>query len=359
MNPRAQVGLACRQAILDGWATPEHVARLNEVADFTTRAFDGPLTFAPVDVDRRAEAKLARFAEGLDVLLVCHGAPRVTAAVLAAAPTVRMVGELEGDRFAGRVDLDAATRSGVIVVDTNHGSSQPVAEWALALCVLGLRHAGRWTRALFADEPAVRDRTRTHRELTGKRVGLVGLGHIAYRLIELLAPFHVDLVAHDPFAPRELADALDVTFAPLDVVLASSDVVVVLTPLTDATRGMLGDRELALLRPGSVFVNVSRGAVVQTDALVRRLREDDVTACLDVLDPEPIPVGHPLRHLSNVVLSPHVASGTEEDRVHLFSLMVDEVLRFLRGEEPRAQLTARVRQGRAPQSAIIPTGTAP
>ncbi|HZC25887.1 MAG TPA: NAD(P)-dependent oxidoreductase [Actinopolymorphaceae bacterium] len=343
---RPRVGVACDPKIRSRYLAPADLARLETVADVVVADFTGPSSYRdePPPSDPAAEQRLAAFAAGLDALVVCHGAPTVDEAVLASAPSLRVVGDLEGDRFGARVDVEAARARGVLVVDTSHGSSYPVAEWALALMVLGVRDVGRWAR-------------RT--ELTGRRVGLVGFGHIAWRLVELLRPFGVaEVTAHDPYAPRELADALDVTFAPLDVVLGS-EIVVCLAPLTPATRGMLGARELDLLAPGSVFVNVSRGAVVDSDALVERLRRGDVVGCLDVFDPEPVPADSPVRLLPNVFLSPHVAGTTVESRHRFFHLMVDELVRTFAGAEPRSVLTSRVvsgRRGQPPDVVATPEG---
>ncbi len=126
-------------------------------------------------------------------------------------------------------------------------------------------------------------------ELTGKTVGLIAVGNVGRRLLELLAPFHVHVLAYDLGAPDVLANAYGIDLTSLDVALAESDVVINLVPQTAATTGMLGVRELALLKPGTVFVNVSRGAVADTAALIERLRDGDIIACLDVVDPEPLP----------------------------------------------------------------------
>ena len=118
--------------------------------------------------------------------------------------------------------------------------------------------------------------------------------------------------------------------------------VFVLVPETSTTVGMLGEAELALLRPGAVFVNVSRGKVVDAAALLDRLRRGDVIACLDVFDPEPLPLDSPLVDLPNVFCTPHIAGVTEESRRRFFSLMVDECLRHFDGLEPLYELTPQV-----------------
>lgn len=344
-DPR--VGIACHSRVRETFLDGTDLARLEDVADVKFADFQGDSsTSAPPAADPAAEARLSEFAVDLDALVVCHGAPRVTADVLQSAPRLRVLGELEGDRFAGRIDVDAATARGIPVVDTTHGSSYPVAEWALALAILGLRGAGRWFREVVSGRPPAARAPEAIRELTGRRVGLIGFGHIAWRLVELLRPFQVPILAYDPYAPRELADALGISFAPLDEVFHGSDVVVCLAPLTPRTRGMIGAGELELLRPGSVFVNVSRGPVVDSGALARRLSRGDIYACLDVFDPEPLSPDNELVGMPNVFCSPHIAGVTAESRTRFFSLMVDELLRFFSGAEPRAQLTDRVVAGR-------------
>lgn len=328
------------------------LARLRTFADVRIEAFDAPSSVEAVpDYDVDAEARLIRLATESDALVVTHGSPRVTAAVLDAAPRVRFVGELEGDRFFGRIDVDAAQERGVTVVDTTHGSSWPVAEYALALAVFGLRDTGRFIRKMYdhvtvgnarTDEP---ERV-SNRELTGRRVGLIGFGHIGWRLVELLRPFRVEIIAYDPYAPRELAEVCDVDFTDLDSVMATSDVVVCLAPLMDGTRGMIQEKHLRLMADGSTFVSVSRGPVIDSDALLTVAREGRIIFCLDVFEPEPIPSDSPFRDLPNVLLTPHLAGRTDECRPRYFALMVDELHRQFVGHEPRAQATSRGGAGR-------------
>lgn len=349
---RPVVAIALRADLRQTMIGAADIDRLATHAEVRIEAFDGVVhTYEEPPPDAGAERRLAAFAADADVLVVTHGAPRVTAAVLDTCPRLRLVGELEGDRFAGRIDVAAASERGIVVVDTTHGSSLPVAEFALALAIMGLRDAGRYVRALSdgADVPSAArgdDARLTNRDLTGRRVGLIGFGHIGWRLVELLAPFRVEVTAYDPYAARELGDALGVSFGSLDAVLAGSDVLVCLAPLTPSSRGLLTERHLRLLRPGSVFVNVSRGGVVDTAGLVTVAEEGRVVFGLDVLDPEPVPVGHRLRELPNVTLTPHLAGTTDDCVPRFFALMVDEIVRQLSGLEPRAQLTPRVVAGR-------------
>jgi phosphoglycerate dehydrogenase-like enzyme len=139
-----------------------------------------------------------------------------------------------------------------------------------------------------------------------------------------------------------VADVYGFVLTSLEVVLCQSDVIVSLVPLTPRTRHMIGERELELVQPGAAIVNVSRGAVIDSDALVAGLRHGDVTAALDVFDPEPIPPGHPIRKLPNVFLTPHIAGVSAANGPRCFRLMIDELDRFFHGLETLYDLTPRV-----------------
>lgn len=353
---RPRVGLACNEDVRRVYIDAADVARLETFAEFSYNGFSVASGLeGPPPPDAKAEAELAEFASGLDALLVCHGAPHVSEAVLEAAPRLSLLGELEGDRFAYRLDLEAASRRGVRVVDTSHGSSWPAAEWALGLALVGLRNAGASFRRMIAHENAfvpVLERSGPgfeNAELSHKRVGLIGFGYIGRRLAELLRPFQVECRVYDPFVPRALAEPYGVEFGPIEKVL-KSDVVFVLVPLTASTEKMLGSAELDQLNSGCVFVNVSRGKVVDADALLARLQRGDIVACLDVFDPEPLPDASPLVELANVFVSPHIAGVTGESRRRFFSLMVDECRRHFDGLEPWSELTSGIVRQRTPPS---------
>ncbi|TDE08254.1 NAD(P)-dependent oxidoreductase [Jiangella asiatica] len=349
----------------DEMLAPADLDRLRQLADVRLVEFGAPSTIeAAPALDPAEEERLADAARSSSALVVAHGSPCVTEAVLASADLLGFVGELEGDRFGGRIDVEAASRRGISVVDTTHGSSGPVAEFALALAILGLRDTWRYARRLQAGN-AVQPTARTepdrlvNNELNACTVGLVGFGNIGWRLVELLRPFGCPVLAYDPFAPRQLAPAMGVSFArSLETVFSACDVVVSLVPLTPATTRLIRGDLLRRMRPGAVFVNVSRGGVVDTDEMVAVATEDRHVFCLDVLEPEPIPVGHPLRALPNVFLTPHLAGATGQSRRRFFQFMVDELVRHFSGLEPHAQLTADVLAGRGVRtSAAVPSSS--
>lgn len=211
------------------------------------------------------------------------------------------------------VDLEAATRAGVLVTVTRGAPDRPVAEGALTL-MLALGHqvvnkdrltrAGRWDDRHDWMGVELRDRT----------IGIVGLGGIGRELARLLGSFRVAaLLACDPFADPEAARAVGVELVPLDRLLRESDFISIHCPLTAETRGLIGERELALMKPSAFLVNTARGPVVDQDALVAALRERRIRgAALDVFRDEPIPPADPLLALENVILTPHAIALTEE-----------------------------------------------
>jgi phosphoglycerate dehydrogenase-like enzyme len=362
MGGRPKVVLALDGAGHDEFLGRDDLERLAQFAEIVYAAIpEGHGTpWFRANQDPRAVAAVRAVLGDADALVVCHGAPRVDAALLDAAPRLRFVGELEGDRFAARIDVEEAWRRGIVAVDTTNGSSYPVSEWALALLLVSMRSGGYYFRRLLETRTLTHRERRApvpERELWGATVGLIGCGHIGRRLISFLRPFGCEIRVCDPYLSPEMADALGFTLTSLEGVLAHSDAVVCLAPLTPGTEHLLGRQELDLLRPGTSFVNVSRGAVVDTDALVERLRRGDITAGLDVFDPEPIPVDHPIKALPNVFLTPHIASHTEATRKRFFTLMVDELKRFFEGDRPLFELTPRALANRraAPVEAGVTT----
>lgn len=359
MSGKLKVGLACNAGYVKRGIKDHEVDRLKEFATLQIREFDEFSDwYSPPESSPEVVADFIDFASGVDAMIVCHGAPRVTGEILDAVPSMRLVGELEGDRFAQRIDVEACVERGVKAVDTTHASSLPVSEWALAMMMMGLKNVGAHYRRLITDQEWGTGYQRTHEpdfqmmgDLTGRTVGLIGGGNIARRLIELLVPFRVDILLHDPYLPRELADALNFTMTSLENVMSMPDVVVCLVPHTPATEGMLGAKELGWIRSGAVFVNVSRGQVVQSDALIERLRKNDIYACLDVFDPEPVPTDSPIRDLWNVFLTPHIASTTDGTGISFFGEMVDELRRFQLGHDTKHDLMPRTlanRRGEEP-----------
>ena len=240
-NGRPKVLVACSQRVRDTYLPPVEVERLEKLADWKWFASEGGGIYHSNSNPEDAARFRAEIGD-CDALVISDGCPTIDAAVLAAAPRLRLIGELEGDRFASRIDLDAAWERGIRTVDVTNGSSYPVAEWALGLILICLRNGGAFFRQIIAGnttrDPA--EMARIQGRLERKRVGLIGCGHMGRRLLKLLRPFENEIWVHDPYLPREMAEALGFVQTSLDNVLSQCDVIVCLVPLTPKTRGMLG-----------------------------------------------------------------------------------------------------------------------
>ncbi len=235
------------------------------------------------------------------------------------------------------VDLAAANELGIIV---GHGATPEnflgMAE-ATVMLILMLMYQPRETEAVLRDRrrrPRSTPKDVWARMLRGRTVGLVGLGRIARGVVERLSGFGVNLVACDPFVGRDQAPE-GVKMTDLDTLLRSSDIVAVLVSITPESRGMLGERELALMKPSAYLVNTSRGEAIDEAALYRALREKSIAgAALDSFAVEPLPDDSPLRQLDNVILTPHMVGHTQDAFVSFPPAAVENITRILRGEPP-------------------------
>lgn len=352
-DDRPHVLLSCSKSVRQGYFSPVELERLETFATWDWCPGEGGGIYGTEENEEKTAALCEKLG-ATDALVVCHGAPRLDGALMDRAPRLKFIGDLEGDRFAARIDLEAAWERDIRTVDTTNGSSYPVAEWALGLILVSMRQAGGHFRRMIAGQTR-RDPQLMGKiagSLMGKRVGLIGCGHMGRRLIKLLRPFETEIWVHDPYLPGEMAEVVGFVQTSLDNLLSQCDVVVCVAPLTPATKGLLGTRELELLRSGAVFVNVSRGAIVDSAALIARLKRGDITAGLEVFDPEPVPSDSEILQLDNVFISPHFSGLSGDAYPHFFRLMVDELERFFAGHETWYDLTSRSlanRRGEKPQ----------
>ena len=212
------------------------------------------------------------------------------------------------------VAVEAATRRRVPVLITPRANLRSVAEHVFALALAVSRNLVRADSYVREGRFAERD-SLVGRELFGQTLGVIGLGRIGEEVARMgAAGFGMQVLGYDPFVDEKLVRAKGIQpVDSLDELLPTCDFVSVHVPLTEETRGLLGDRELSLMRPGSVLVQAARGGVVDEDALVEALRDGPLAgAGIDVFEEEPPPADHPLLALENVVLSPHTAASTRQ-----------------------------------------------
>ena len=232
------------------------------------------------------------------------------------------------------VDIAEATRRGIAVCNTPDAPTVSTAEHAVTLILMVAKNVKRAEARLrqgggdyYARHEAI--------ELDGKTLGLVGLGRIARRVATICEGLGMQVMAFDPFLPETAFPASVARAASLEGLLGVADVVSLHVPLSDATRGMFGAEQFAQLKPGAVFVNTARGGLVDGDALLGALEDGRLFgAGLDVTEPEPLPADHPLLHRDDVVVTPHVASGTAESKVRIFRAAFAQVVQGLSGQRP-------------------------
>lgn len=265
-----------------------------------------------------------------ELIAQAHGAEGVIAGVepydsevLAALTALRCIARCGAG--VDNVDLTAAVRRRITVVNTPDVPTQAVAELAVALMLAlsrdlvrqhDLMRARRWERV-------------DARLLAGRMIGIVGFGRIGRRVAELLAPFRVRLVATDPRIDEKQARELAVSVAPLPEVLRAADIVTIHAGETAAVP-LIGEKELSMMRPTARILNLARGELVDHDALVRALKTGKLAgAALDVYSEEPY--RGELCDLPNVILTPHSATLTRETRAAMEKEAVDKLLRCLAG----------------------------
>ncbi len=235
------------------------------------------------------------------------------------------------------VDIDEATRRGVLVVNTPDGPTVSTAEHTMALLFTVAKtigpHQDRLRRATGGYAIAS-----TATELDGLTIGLLAYGRIARRVARIAAGVGMRVLVCDPYLDPGGVDADDPA-APdvvdFDQLLARSDVLSLHCPLTDETERLLDRQAFARCKPGVIFLNAARGGLVDHDALVEALDAGRVRAAgLDVTDPEPLDPDHTLLHRENVVVTPHIASSTEVGRDRMLSMAIEQALQVLDGERP-------------------------
>jgi len=233
------------------------------------------------------------------------------------------------------VDVEACTREGIAVVNQSGGNREGVAEHALAMMLTLSKRIVETDRRMRVG-PGIPRNQYIGRELNNRTLGIVGIGNVGSRLAELCRGlFHMRVLAYDQYLSAEQVRARGAEKAELDDLLAQADYVSVHCPLTRETRGMLGEREFALMRPDAYFITTARGFIHDESALAAALAAKEIAgAGLDVWEDEPPPHDHPLLQYDNVLASPHTAGATEESRENMARFAAEQVLGILDGNRP-------------------------
>jgi phosphoglycerate dehydrogenase-like enzyme len=275
------------------------------------------------------EGDLAARLADFDIVMAMRERTPFTRALLGRLPKLRLL-ITAGMRNAS-IDMKAAAERGIIVCGTA-GLPYPTAElaWGLILALM---------RRIPAEDRAVRDgrwQTTVGLGLNGKTLGVLGLGTLGSRAARVGGAFEMQVLAWSANLTAERAAEVGATLVSKDELLARSDIVSIHLVLGERTRGLIGARELGLMKRTAYLVNTSRGPIVDEAALVRALRDGTIAgAGLDVFDTEPLPKDHPFRSLPNTVIAPHLGYVTEETYRIFYGQAVEDIQAFLRGEPVR------------------------
>lgn len=234
------------------------------------------------------------------------------------------------------VDVDEATRRNLPVVFTPYGPTESTAEHALMLMLAVCRKVVFLDRETRSGNFHIRDRV-VGKELLGAHLGVIGFGHIGQRLAEMcMKALDMPVCVYDPYVDKETIEAQGAQACDtLDELMAKAEIVSIHCPSTESTHNLIGKEELAALGPQGILINASRGAIVDESALIEALQTGMIAgAGLDVYQPEPPDKNNPLFKLDNVVLTPHLASFTDQGRRRMGLMVVEDVIKVLKDENP-------------------------
>jgi D-3-phosphoglycerate dehydrogenase len=311
-----------RVLVADGLAE-EGLTRLREAGDVVVRS-------------GLSDVELADLLPGVEALIV-RSATRVTAGTLKRAAQLRVIAR--AGVGVDNIDVDAATRQGILVLNTPESSTIAAAEHTMAMLLAMVRHipqahaaatAGRWTRDGL-----------TGTELSGKTLGIIGLGKIGSEVARRAVAFGMRVRAYDPYVTEERARRLGVELGTWDDILGDCEVLTLHVPLGQETRALIGRTELARMKRGALLVNCARGGLVDEDALREALDEGHLGgAALDVFAQEPPPEGYPLLSHPRVIITPHLGGSTQEAQRSIAVDIAEQVLAALRGEPVHGAVNA-------------------
>ena len=284
---------------------------------------------------RMPEGELLEAVADADALIV-RSETQVTAAVIEAGARLQVVGR--AGVGVDNVDLNAATRRGIAVVNAPTGNTIAAAEHTIAIMLSLARNIPqanaslrneKWNRSVFIGT-----------EVKGKTLGIIGLGRVGSEVAKRALGMEMRVLGYDPYLVPERAARLGVEIAAFNDLLAESDFLTLHTPLTDTTKSLIGPKELAMMKPSARLVNVARGGLVDEAALVEALDGERLAgAALDVFVDEPLQDFAIAQH-PKIVCTPHLGASTEEAQAGVTLEVVDQVLTVLRGQPARFTVNA-------------------
>lgn len=268
--------------------------------------------------------------------LAVRSQTQVTRDVIAAGKKLQIIGR--AGVGIDNIDVEAATQRGIIVVNAPTGNTVSAAEHAIALMFALARNVpqanaslkkGEWRRSEFMGT-----------EIRGKTLGLVGLGNVGSEVARRVRGLEIKLIGHDPFVSAEYAQKLQVELVPMEKLLKESDFISLHLPLTPQTKGLIGAKELELVKPTARIINTARGALIDEEALANAVKEKKIAgAAVDVFPKEPA-TESPLFAVDNVIVTPHLGASTAEAQVLATTDIAEQIIDFAQGKLPRYAVNA-------------------
>jgi len=271
--------------------------------------------------------KITQALREADAVLLMRERTRFSDAEYALLPNLKMISQT--GRTSVHLDLPAATRRGIAVTGTPSDSGATTRELTIALILALLRRIPQVDRRMREELwPAIPGQM-----LEGKTVGVLGFGRIGKEVARILRAFNARVVAYSRTLTSDGARALGVESVSVEELLTESDIVTIHVPLNAHTRAMIGERELAMLRPGAFLVNTARGPIVSEAAMIKALEEGRLGGVgLDVFDSEPLPMEHALRKFDNAILLSHRGYATVEILRERYEQAMENILTFMDGK---------------------------
>jgi len=313
--------LVMRVAVLDDW---QGVAE--SAADWSALRARAEVVFfhEAFASEDEAAAQLADF----DILMPMRERTPFPESLIARLPKLKFFA-MTGKR-AGAIDFAALAKRHVVTsYSLDGGNGEATAELTLGLMLAAARSIPAADAAIRAG--GFQAGVPAGMQLAGKTLGLIGLGRLGGWMARYAAALDMNVLAWSPNLTAERATAAGARFVPRDELLSQADVVSLHIVLAPTTKGMIGARELGLMKTGAILINTSRAPLVDEAALIAELRKGRLIAALDVFEREPLPADHPLRHLPNTVLTPHLGYGAIEAFRSFYSQGIENVLAFLDG----------------------------
>jgi D-3-phosphoglycerate dehydrogenase len=285
-------------------------------------------SYAQVDIKIKLEPEQLKAIIGDYDALIVRSQTKVRTEIIESGKKLKVIGR--AGVGTDNIDVDAATRNGIVVVNAPTGNTVAAAEHTIALMLALARNvpqansrlkSGKWQREEMVGS-----------ELRNKTLGIIGLGNVGSEVAKRAQAFEMHVVAHDPFVSKDYARNLEVDLVSMDQLLKEADFITLHVPLTAATKNLIGTKELAKLKPTARIINCARGGLIDEEAIVKAIKTGKIAgAAFDVFDKEPV-TDSPLFKEDKIIVTPHLGASTFEAQTGVARDVAAEVLAVLQGQ---------------------------